>query len=49
MTNFQVNDATGIEYTRDSYKKFMQKMVVNDLKETVPDVLCLPSSLDDAA
>jgi len=34
-TVLKVNDATGIEYTRDSYKKFMQKMVVNDLKETV--------------
>mmetsp|Transcript_93910 Transcript_93910/g.151556 ORF Transcript_93910/g.151556 Transcript_93910/m.151556 type:complete len:447 (-) Transcript_93910:61-1401(-) len=31
----KVSDATGIQHTRDSYKRFMQKMTVNDIKETL--------------
>lgn len=31
----KVSDASGIELTRDSYKKYMQKVTVNDIKETV--------------
>jgi len=30
----KVTDATGIEGTTDTYKKYMQRMIVNDLKET---------------
>ena len=31
----KVSDATGLDNTRDSYHKYMQKAIINDLKETV--------------
>jgi actin-like protein 6A len=31
----KVSDAAGIDNTRDSYKKYMQKVIVNDIKETL--------------